>query len=296
MPLKVVALFLLMTVTMATAQAPSVAGSPMLLCSGLPCVDATLANGHHVKLLLDTGNEQSVMDLAAAKKLGLTPMPIRDRFGKPTPYQRAVLTGVKLGDASLGNVTVLVEDLSPYFTNDTMPYVDGSLAYTAFKDRLLKLDYPDHKVLFSEPLTSTFPCPGDCGQISLPTFGQKGPSIVVATGFSVNGQAITAQVDSLFAGTMLIYPHAVERLNLEEEAKTANKEFFRYTDGGVDMLKGAADTESFGTQVLANGAPLYFATPKVHLPDGMFDGTIGHALLEHSVVNFDFHNMRIWLN
>jgi hypothetical protein len=32
------------------------------------------------------------------------------------------------------------------------------------------------------------------------------------------------------------------------------------------------------------------------LPDGMFDGTVGHALLEHSVVVMDFKGMRVWLS
>jgi len=279
----------------AASQAPPVAGTAMLLCSGFPCVDATLGGGQHVKLLIDTGDAQSVIDSAAAKKLGLTTMPIVDRYGKATSQQHATLRDLKVGDATLGNVTVLVEDLSPYFASDTMPYVDGTLAYTAFKDRLLEMDYRQRKISFSEPLKSSIPCPTDCGEITLPTFGAKGPPIVVATGFAVNGEAITAQVDSLFAGTLLIYPHAVSRLHLDEEAKTSTKEFFRYTDGGVDMMKGAADTESFGKEVLANGAPLYFAGPKVHLPDGMFDATVGHALLQHSVVVFDFHNMRIWV-
>lgn len=42
---------------------------------------------------------------------------------------------------------------------------------------------------------------------------------------------------------------------------------------------------------LAN-APLYFATPKVHAPDGMFDGTVGAGLFAGHVLTFDFHANR----
>ena len=54
------------------------------------------------------------------------------------------------------------------------------------------------------------------------------------------------------------------------------------------MVRGNAAEESFGDQLLMANAPLYFATPKVHAPDGMFDGTVGSALFEGHVVSLDF--------
>jgi hypothetical protein len=94
---------------------------------------------------------------------------------------------------------------------------------------------------------------------------------------------------------MLIYPTSVEKLGLGEEAKSMKKEMFRYTDGGVDMMQAVAASEGFEGRVLAKDAAVYFAGPEVHLPDGMFDGTVGHALLEHSVVVMDLKGMRVWL-
>lgn len=35
--------------------------------------------------------------------------------------------------------------------------------------------------------------------------------------------------------------------------------------------------------------------PSVHLPDELFDATVGHALFEHSVLSLDFHDMRLWM-
>ena len=72
MQLRILALCVLVaSATLVAAQTPALAGGSMLFCSGLPCVDATLAGGQHLKLLIDTGDEQSVIDLATAKKLGL---------------------------------------------------------------------------------------------------------------------------------------------------------------------------------------------------------------------------------
>jgi hypothetical protein len=280
----------------AKAEMPELRGGAMLDCAGLPCVDATLAGGKHLKMLIDTGDVNSVLDTHVAKGLGLEVSPVKDADGNAIPgYGKAVLHGLKMGDAALGDVKVLVMDLAGYMSKDQMPKSDGSLAYTAFKDRALEMDYVGRRVRFSDVLTGDVTCPGQCGMLTTPTFGKRGPPILVATGFSVNGKAITAQIDSLFSGTMLIYPTSVEKLGLVEEAKSTKKERIKYTDGGVDMMTSVASAEAFEGRVLAKDAAVYFAGPEVHLPDGMFDGTVGHALLEHSVVVMDLKGMRVWM-
>ena len=288
-------LFLSSCCSLAISQT-NLRGGPMLDCSGLPCVDVSTASGKHLHLLIDTGNVASVLDKAVAKDLGLETSPVIGSDGKPVAaYTRALLPGVKIGDASLGDLRILVMDLSDDIKRDRMPASDGTLAYTAFKDRILELDYRQKTVKLSEALHDTASCPAFCGTLRTPTFGKKGPPILVATGFSLNELPITAQIDTLFSGTMLIYPTSVEKLGLTEAAKTTNKDFFKYTDDGVDMLKTTASTENFGSRSLAKDAPLYFATPAVHLPDGMFDGTVGHALFEHSVLTLDLHDMKVWM-
>jgi hypothetical protein len=279
------------------APLPALRGGAMLDCSGLPCVDVTVASGKHLKLLLDMGDVQSVLDTAVAKELGLAVAAVRGRDGKEIPgYGQATLAGLAVGDASLGDVKMLVMDLSAMEKKDQMPKADGSLTYTAFKDRLLEMDYVDKRVRFSEVLTAGVACPevDKCGVISLPTFGKAGPPIVVATGFSINGKPITAQIDTLYSGTMLIYPTSVEKLGLTQEAKTTKTRMFKYTDGGVDMGEAPSAEEGFAGRVLAKG-PVYFATPAVHVPDGMFDGTVGQELFEESVLVMDFKGMRVWM-
>src|SRR5215469_11937021 len=71
---------------------------PMLSCSGLPCVEATLAQGRHVKFLIDTGNVDSMLDrsVADAMKLELRPLPGPD--GKPYPgYMQTAMKDVRIG-------------------------------------------------------------------------------------------------------------------------------------------------------------------------------------------------------
>ena len=114
-------------------------------------------------------------------------------------------------------------------------------------------------------------------------------------GVSLNNKPIIAQIDTLFGGTMLIYPTSVSKLGLTDEATTPVKRFFKYTDDGVELREARSNNQAFGNRVLARHAPLYFATEGVHLPDGMFDATVGHALFVHSVLSLDFHDMKMWM-
>lgn len=280
----------------AYAETPVLKGGPMLDCSGLPCVEIITAGGKHLRMLVDTGNAASVLDAAVAKDIGLTVTPATGADGKPAAgYARATLAGTMLGSASLGDVKVLVLDLAAYIKRDRVPASDGTLSYTVFKDRFLELDYQNRTVRISQPLTVNVPCPGFCGDITNPTFGKHGPPIVVSTGFTVNGQSVTVQIDTLFSGTLLVYPTSVARLGLVRESESSKKQFFKYTDDGVQMIESEATTEGFGAKVLARRAPLFFATAEVHQPDGMFDGTVGHALFQGRVLTLDLHSNHAWL-
>ena len=271
------------------------AEAPMKDCNGFPCVDVRTADGATLRLAIDTGDAVSVLDAAKAKAMGLVIEPAKDKSGKPVPgFLMSKLTGLMLGGEPIGDAKFLIQDLSKDITGGIFPHADGSIAYTTLKSKLLTLDYKRHVVRLADA-PSDVPCATACGTITYPTFGHRGPPIVVTTGFRVNGQDVSVQVDTLYGGTMLIYPTSVDKLGLASEAASKIMDNFPFTDGGVDMIRGQAAGESFEAKTLLTHAPLYFATPKVHLPDGMFDGTVGAALFAGHVVNLDFRGNRFWL-
>jgi hypothetical protein len=271
-------------------------GGPMLECSGLPCVDVTVASGAVLKILVDTGNLHSVLDKGVAERLGLELKPYVGRDGKVHPeYSSAILKGVKIGGAELGEVVVLVVDLASSVAKGEIPNADGSLAYTAFGPRLLRMDYKAHRLQVSDALSAAAPCPEACGVVTTPTFGEKGPPIVATTGFSVNGKPVLVQIDTMYSGTMLIYPTSVDKLGLGAQRGLKTQRTFPYTDGGVQMIEGRAAAEGFGGKTLARNCPLYFATPEVHAPDGLFDGTVGQELFAGHVLTFDFFAHHFWM-
>jgi Aspartyl protease len=284
-------------VGIAMAGEPELRSAPMLDCSGLPCVAATTPSGAPLKLLIDTGNLRSILDKSAARKLGLELKPFIGRDGKPHPeYSAATLHDLKVGTSNLGDVTVLVADLGPDIQKGDLPSADGLLSYAAFGARLLRLDYKSRRVEISGLLRQEAPCPHDCGTMTNPTFGKSGPAIVATTGFRVNGKALVVQIDTLYAGTMLIYPTSVDKLGLATQQSSKMTRKFAFTDGGVQMIQGSAASEGFGALTLARNCAVYFATPDVHLPDGMFDGTVGHELFLGHVLTFDFYAHHFWVS
>lgn len=290
-------LTLSLMVPFSACRAQTFHGAPMQDCSALPCVNATAAGGISLRLLIDTGNTHSLLDKEKAKQLGLALQPLNGPDGKPYPnYFLSTLKDVKVGDAPLGDLKVLVVDLAPSIAKGDMPKADGTLAYTAFSDRILRLDYKGNRVDISEKLDTAIPCPASCGELTTPTFGHKGPPILVTTGFTVNGKPTAMQVDTMYSGTMLVFPTSVERLGLTNEAASTKKRYFPFTDGGVDMLEGTAAKESFGDASLLTNAKLYFATEKVHTPDGMFDGTVGQELFAGHMVTIDLHAHHFWMS
>jgi Aspartyl protease len=279
-----------------SAQAAAT-GVPLLNCSGLPCVDITVAGGKHLKMLIDTGNANSVLDRAIAEGMGINLQPVNGPDGKPYPgYASGTVTHVRVGDEELGDLEMLVVKLQPSIDKGNMPAADGTLAYTAFKDRALTIDYKNHRVNVSGVLKVDASCPQSCGTITNPTFGKQGPPIVVTTGFRLNGKPLTMQIDTLYEGTMLIYPTSVDKLGLTAQQNTSKTRMFAFTDGGVPMKESTASKESFENELLRRNATLYFATPKVHLPDGMFDGTVGNELFLGHVLTLDFHANRFWMS
>jgi len=266
---------------------------PLLDCDGMPCVEARMGSGPMLKMALDTGNVDSVLDAAFAEAAGLKPTAALPE-GAPSGMFRTTIASISVGNVKLTSVGTLAMGLSDMIAQNQMPHVDGTLAYTAFKDRAVQIDFVGRKVRISEVLTTPTECSGACDKISLITFGKEGPPIVVADGFEINGKKVSAQIDTMYSGTLLVYTASIEKLQLADAAKTTKSRDFPFTDGGVKMKEAPAEKEGFRALTLSGPAPLvYFPTPDVHEPDGLFDATVGLELFYKAAVTLNFHDMTI---
>jgi hypothetical protein len=270
-----------------------IAEVPLLDCDGTPCVDARIADGKAIRLGIDTGNVDSVVDSRVAEASGLKPFE-PPKPGAPSLMFRTAMSSVHVGALTLMNVPAIGMDLSDMISHQQMPHVAGTLAYPAFKDRILQLDFVAHKLRVSDALTTPAKCTGACDTMSLITFGKEGPPIVVADGFEINGEKVSAQVDTMYTGSLLVYTASIEKLSLSGAAQSSEVRLFPLTDGGVNMKVADAQQESFnGITLSKDGAKVYFPTDTVHEPDGLFDVTVGLELFRDAVLTLNFHDMTL---
>ena len=261
---------------------------PMLDCDGAPCVDAQFGQGPTGTAVIDSGDVASLVDVTDENAVGF------DGKEKAGPYDLAH-PDVTVGGVVLKSVPAIAYKLKDNIAKGEMPHSRFLLAYPAFKDRIVQLDFIHHRVRISDVVTAPAPCNGACASLHTPTFGKAGPPIIVADGFSLNGRPITVQVDTVYTGNLLIYSASIAKLGLATAANATSVEEFAFTDGGVKMRKSAARWIAFDGKSIARDAPLYFPTQGVHEPDGMFDGTVGLVLMRDKIVTFDFHDKTISL-
>jgi hypothetical protein len=279
----------------ATTQAAPAMTTAMRDCSGAPCVGMSARELNGAQLAIDTGNVRSYLDLDTARRAGLPLQPLTDKAGKPVDgLSQTTLHEVHIAGVNLGDIRFLVADLAKDTSAGHFPAAAGSMAYADIGKRVLRLDYRRHEFSLAESGTGR-DCRANCGTLSLPTFGRLGPPVVAATGFTVNGWPLSAQIDTLFTGTLLVYPPAVTRLKLADR-QDLPQQFFPLTDGGVQLRVGQVTSEGFGQRLLRRQALVYFATSDVHLPDDYFDATVGTALFAGRVLTLDLGGMRVWVD
>jgi hypothetical protein len=275
------------TAVESTAQSPAPALAfapdvPLVMSDGMPCIEVRIGDGKPLLFGIDTGDVNSVIDTAVAKNAGLA----LEALPPPTPADvlKTRVADLHVGSLDFKDRKAIVLDFAK---NQMPPGMAGTLAYTFFKDRILQIDFRARRVRISEVQAGHVAMPEPSDHFSLITFGASGPPIVVASGFAVNGRAVTAQVDTLYTGALLVYTASIDKLGLAALAKTTSKEFFPYTDGGVTMKVTAADSDSFHGINL--GRRLYFPTEGVHEPDSLFDATVGLGVLNDTVLTLNFH-------
>jgi uncharacterized Zn-binding protein involved in type VI secretion len=259
---------------------------PMQDCDGAPCINVQFGQGPVGTAVIDSGDVASLVDVADEKAAGF------DGKAKAGSYDLAH-PDVTIGSVVLKSVPTIGFKLKDDIAKGEMPHSQYLLAYPAFKGRIVQLDFIHHRVRISDVLAAPAGCSGTCAALSFPTFGKAGPPIIVADGFAVNGKPITVQVDTVYTGNLLIYSASIEKLGLTKEAQSPEIARFAFTDGGVNMKKSSAQSIAFAGHTIAQNASLYFPTPGVHEPDGMFDGTVGLVALQNKVVTFDFHDKTI---
>ena len=284
------------------SSGPLMHAVPLLDCAGIPCFEMTTGSGKTLKLLLDLGSINAYLDSKAAERLGVAAQGLKSSDGGDiASVQQTSISGAQLGDLPLGDFPFMVLDTTPDTSGPgkkSLPLpADGALTFGSFKNRLIQIDLAKRVVKISEPESAVLPCPHGCGDLAVRRTGRFGPATLTATGFEVNAQPVVAQIDTLFTGTLLIYPDSVQRLGLKKVSKAKTKDDFPYVQGGLKLIRGSGATEGFRGAVLLQDGPVYFWGSKMDAPPPVtYDATVGTALLDRGVITLDFKGMHVWID
>ena len=97
-----------------------VAEVPLLDCDGTPCVDARIGDGEIIRMGIDTGNVDSIVDSKVADAAGLRPSE-PPKPGAPSGMFRTMMPSVHIGELSLTKVPAMGMDLSVSYTHLPVP-------------------------------------------------------------------------------------------------------------------------------------------------------------------------------
>ena len=246
-------------------------------------------------MLLDTGAEQSAVDLNTAKELGLKLNPIGGGKVVATGTKQNTLFLTKLSQMDVGSLKAkdllaVATDFSKISQRVGIP-VHGVVGYNFLKHRVVQFDYQKHVVRFYS--TSRIPKsqPADtASRMALPFRFYGDDRFPVIDDVYVNGKKIRAELDTGHSGVLALTAAAIKRLGLEAEAQAAEPETSEGALGTSVNRKGKLKTLMVGT-VTIESPTVSFRAVNSGLDEAPFDGLLGNDFFKDFVVTFDYRNM-----
>ena len=282
------------------AQAPVVKQTvievPFEFIHGSIVVQATV-NGHGpFWMLLDTGADPSIVELGTAKSVGLKIAPSGQQgsgggTGENLAYETS-LPFVQLGGLTASNVDALAMDLSKLSSALGRP-ISGVLGYSLLKTRIVQIDYPNLRVRF---FTSAPPCAGGARPHSpmCATLSFRYRDDILASGVTVNGKPVTANVDTGSNSNFQLTPAAVDKLGLSQDVARAHASSSVGFNGNLENREGTVGNVRVGT-ISVNAPTVVFFGKEMGMDKEPWDLRIGNAFLKNFVVTLDYPHGRITL-
>ena len=261
------------------------------LSQGVIRLDVDLGAPRAARLVLDTGNPSSAIDLDAARGLGLALDESKKRkmgTGPDAPdYYPLSPPRVRLGSETFTDCVFVAAPLSATIADAYGITCDGTLGYGVFKNRVLQIDFPARKLRL---LGSS---PGATASSSAPIVWrpyQPGtPPLVTVDGLRIGNRTVPAQVDTFFAGALILFSDKVAGLETPG-AKDVPGVYFEQAKLPAARLKEAVSL--CGAEYPA-GQPVYMAGKGAHLPQTEIAAVLGSAFFQDSVLTLDFKNDRL---
>lgn len=263
----------------------STAFIPFELRSGSQIFIPAIVGGERISVLLDSGAEMTVLDLALARRLGLSleGEVVVQGTGGLSSGTFADGVDIQVGALTFQDLTVLVLDLGPVGLQ--IPAILGKDAFNAL---VVDLDFPNRQVAFHEP--EAFVPPPDARKVELISTGD-----IRAVQLSIEGRAAQLfDFDTGNGGGLILYPdYAASEGLLDNRPSTTTR------SGGVGgirvtRLATIANIDLAGFEI--HGVPANFPPAGASSVDSdRTVGNVGLGVLGRFRIISDFGHGHLWI-
>lgn len=257
------------------AFAAPLADLPLADCGRLACVDVAAPGGAPLRLVIDTGNENTVLSREAAARLKLALKPAQGNLSQTDPM------ALDLGGVTLPATPLLVAPIETYLKAIGKP-VDGVLSYTQLKGWILELDFKTNRLhLTQEPVAK----PRSQLRAHYVKYRAGAATVLVVDGLAIHGYPIRAQLDLAFEGGLLLFTTTLDGVGLGGTTPGAAVSMQTYDDG-ASLNRVTPPTVAFDrTKLVVPDDGAFLAGPAVSPPESDIQAVLGReAFTGHRLV------------
>jgi hypothetical protein len=276
--------FCLLSLAAPALAAPS-ADLPLVGCGHLTCIDASDPAGRPLRLVIDTGNEDSVLSRQAADRLGLATSPARGPDGKEIHgYSVTGPIALDLGGVKLAPAALAVADLAQYQQAVGAP-IDGTLSYGQLKGWIADFDFKAGRLHLTQDAVAK---PRSILKAHYVKYRGDATTVLVVDGFAVHGYPIRAQLDTAFEGALLLFPATLPSIGLGDPRTGEHASLPDYDSGEtLDRIEPA--TVAFDrTKLLVPSNGAFVASAEVRAPENDIQAVAGRELFSGHRLVLDF--------
>ena len=248
-------------------------------------------------MMLDTGTDPSVVDLAWARTIGLKLDSIgRQGDGGGTDVNLAYGTKlplVEIGGLSARNIETAALDLSKISARLEKP-MDGVLGQSLLSGRIVQIDYPNRVVRFYSESPFGQPASKQPNTAARTVLAFRYDGNVLIDDVLVNGKKVVGNLDTGSNGSFDLTPAAVTYLGLEDDVSRAPASTDTGYNGASANRKGKLRNVTIGGISVDNQDVTFFGKG-MGRDRRRWGINIGNVFLKDFVVTIDYRRKLIVL-